>query len=220
MQDETAAQEEVSLRDYLDLLRRRSAIIIQTLVAALVIGIVVAVISSNVYSSTGQILVTPNSPTAAVIQNASDPLGGISNQSQVHNIATQLVVLMNGDLLSNAYKASGVGPGDGRVHPAVSPHGEEIDIIDISVEAHKPEIAQAVTENMMDLYIKEEAKQRGGDLDQAIKYAEQQLQESNNALKDYSLKLQAFENSNKVPGLPGASSRARYQPCRVRSGER
>ena len=196
MQDETAAQEEVSLRDYLDLLRRRSAIIIQTLVAALVIGIVVAVVSTNVYSSGGRLLVTPNVP---VVRNSTDPLGNISEQTQVHNIETQLEVLMNGDLLSEAYKASGVTPGDGRVHPSVSRRSEDIDIIDIGVEAHKSEIAQAVAENMMDIYIKEEAKSRTGDLGEAVKYAEQQLTESNAALKDYSLKLLAFENSHQVP---------------------
>ena len=198
MQDETAAQEEVSLRDYLDLLRRRSAIIIQTVVAALVIGIVVAVVSSNVYSSGGRLLVTPNT-AGAVVRNSTDPLGNISDQTQVHNIETQLEVLMNGDLLSEAYKASGVTPGDGRVHPFVSRRSEDIDIIDIGVEAHKPEVAQAVAENMMDIYIKEEAKSRTGDLGEAVKYAEQQLTESNAALKDYSLKLQAFENSHQVP---------------------
>ncbi len=199
MQDETVAQEEVSLRDYLDLLRRRSAIIIQTVVAALVIGIVVAVVSSNVYSSGGQLLVTSTSPASSVIQNTADPLASVSNQSQVHNIATQLVVLMNGDLLSKAYKAAGVPPGDTSVHPSVSPHGEEIDIIDIGVEANKPEIAQGVAQNMMELYLQKEAKERGGDLATSIEYAKDKLKEANNALEDNSKKLQAFENTTNVP---------------------
>ena len=206
MQDETVAQEEVSLRDYLDLLRRRSAIIIQTVVAAMVIGIVVAVVSSNVYSSGGRLLISPNAPSSTVIRNATDPLGSISDQTQVHNIETQLEVLMNGELLSDAYKASGVQPGDARVRPSVARRSEDIDIIDVGVEANKPEIAQAVAENMMDLYMKYEAKSRGGDLEEAIKYATQQLNESNAALDSYSRKLQAFENSNKVPDYAARES--------------
>ena len=198
MQDETVAQEEVSLRDYLDLLRRRSAIIIQTVVAALVIGLVVAVVSTNVYSSGGRLLIAPTTSVATnTAQSAADPIGTISNQNQVHNIETQLEVLMNGDLLADAYKASGTS-GDG-VHPGVSRRSEDVDIIDIGVEAPKPEVAQAVAENMMDLYMKYEAKSRTGDLDAAIGYATRQLAESNAALRENTRKLQAFENASNIP---------------------
>ena len=198
MQDETAAQDEVSLRDYLDLLRRRSAIIIQTVVAALVIGIVVAVVSTNVYSSGGRLLIQPTVSVATnTMQSANDPINTISTQGQVHNIETQLEVLMNTDLISDAYKASGTS-GEG-VHPNVGRRSEDIDIIDVSVEAPKPEVARDVAENMMDLYMKYEAKSRTGDLDAAIGYATKQLNESNAALKDNTQKLQAFEAAHNIP---------------------
>ena len=198
MQDETVAQEEVSLRDYLDLLRRRSAIIIQTVVAALIIGIVVAVVSTNVYSSGGRLLIAPTVSVATnTMQSNNDPINTISTQGQVHNIETQLEVLMNGDLLSDAYKASGTSGAD--VHPSVARRSEDVDIIDINVEAPKPEIAQSVAENMMDLYMKYEAKSRTGDLDAAIGYATRQLNESNAALRDNTQKLNAFEAAHKIP---------------------
>ena len=206
MQEDNAAQEEVSLRDYLDLLRRRVAIIIQTVVVALFIGIAVAVISSNVYSSGGRLLVQPPMAVNMAIRNNSDPIDGIMGEKQGHNIETQLEVLMNSALLTDAFKAAGISPGDGRVHPNVARRDENVDIIDIGVEANKPEVAQAVAENMMDLYIKREALDRVGDLDKAKEFATQQLAEANKAHKDYSLQLQALETRTRVPDYPGRLS--------------
>ena len=197
MQEETTAQEEVSLRDYLDLLRRRSAIIIQTVVAALVIGIVVAVVSSAVYSSGGRLLVAP-SVQGNVIRNASDPIEGIATNGSVHNVETQLEVLMNNQLVGDAYKAAGVTAGDPRVHVSVARRSEDIDIIDVSSEAHDPKVAQDVAENLMLLYIKEEGLQRTGDIDEAIKYAEKQIKDSNETWREASIQLQMFKAKNKT----------------------
>ena len=68
MHEEPVAQNEVSLREYLDLLRRRKAIIISTFVAALFIGVAAILISRPVFRSTGRLLVQPH----IVVANASE----------------------------------------------------------------------------------------------------------------------------------------------------
>src|SRR5580704_428788 len=110
MHDETMAQGEVSLRDYLNLLRRRSAIIIQTAIAVLIIGIIVALVSRPVYRSEGHLLVTPQNPTI-VTQNQADPFVGAFNNSAGHNVETQIQVLTTPQLLADAYRSAGLPPG-------------------------------------------------------------------------------------------------------------
>ena len=198
MHEETGAQEEVSLRDYLDLLRRRSAIIIQTCIAALVIGIVVAVMQSPVYKSSGRLLVTPPMQ-AAVMKDASDPLSSIAGQQGMHTIETQLEVLMNGKLLAEAYQAAGVAPGDPRVRVSVGRANEMVDIIDLSTEAHKPEIAADVTNNLMNSYIEEERKGRTGNTGDAIKYAEKSLQEAQTLWERAAQELQKYSLKTGTP---------------------
>ncbi len=210
MHEETGAQEEVSLRDYLDLLRRRSAIIVQTCIAALVIGIVVAVMQSPVYKSSGRLLVTPPMQSA-VVQNASDPLGAIANASNIHTIETQLEVILSGKLMGEAYQAAGVSPGDPRVRVSVGRTNENVDIIDIGVEAHKPEIAADVANNLMELYIKEERESRTGDITQAIKYADQELKEAQNSWERAAKGLRRYTDKAQTPDFDATMSSSSTQ---------
>lgn len=49
MEEEIRQSNDVSVRDYLDLLRRRKAIIIQTFVIVLVVGVMVTVMTKPLY---------------------------------------------------------------------------------------------------------------------------------------------------------------------------
>jgi uncharacterized protein involved in exopolysaccharide biosynthesis len=62
MHEEPVTQNEVSLREYFDLLRRRKAIIISTVIASVFIGFAAILISRPVYRSTGRLLFTPVNP--------------------------------------------------------------------------------------------------------------------------------------------------------------
>ena len=191
MQEETVAQEEVSLRDYLDLLRRRIAIIVQTCIAALVIGCAVAIMQTPVYKSTGRLLVTPP-VQQAVVRDSSDPISAIAVQGSSHNIDTQLEVLMNGTLRAKAYQAANVSPSDSSVNVNVGRANEMIDIIDLSVEAGKPTIAADVANNMMRLYIAEERTGRIGDISNAITFATKSLREAQSDWEKSSKDLQKY----------------------------
>ncbi len=193
------AQGEVSLRDYLNLLRRRSAIIVQTAVAVLIIGIVVALVSRPVYRSEGHLLVTPQNPTL-VTKDSTDPFSEVFNSSATHNVETQIQVLTTPQLLADAYKTAGLAPGDPRVQVNVS-NEKDIDIINIATEAHSPTAAADVTNNLMQLYIDQSNKTRNGDLEKAIKYAESQLVDVTEEWKQAAMALQKFEQKTNIVSL-------------------
>jgi capsular exopolysaccharide synthesis family protein len=197
MHEETMAQGEISLRDYLDLLRRRSSVILQVFAVALGVGIVVALFSRPVYSGGGRLLVTPQNPTF-VTTNASDPFSSSFNYSAGHNIETQIQVLMTPELMADAYRASNLAAGDPRVSVGIS-NEKEIDIINVTTEAFSPTVAADVTNNLMRLYIDREKQERSGDLDKAVKFADQALNDANAAWATAAKKLQAFQNRTHVP---------------------
>jgi capsular exopolysaccharide synthesis family protein len=217
MQEETMVQGEVSLRDYLNLLRRRSAIIVQTAVAVLIIGIVVALVSRPVYRSEGHLLVTPQNPTL-ITRDSTDPFSEVFNNSATHNVETQIQVLTTPQLLADAYKAAGLAPGDPRVQVNVS-NEKDIDIINISCEAHSPTAAADVTNNLMQLYIDQSNKARNGDLDKAIKYAESQLVDVTEDWKKAAVELQKFENKTKIVDLDKALLEQSDQVANLQSRE-
>ncbi len=196
MHEETLAQNEVSLRDYFDLLRRRKWTIIQTMLAVLLIGVIVALMSRPVYRSAGRLLITPQSPTLFT-QNTSDPFSAIFTNSASHNIETQMQVLSTPELLGEAYKAAGQNPGDPRVNVSIN-NDKDIDIIDVATEAHTPAAAKDVTNNLMDLYKVQDQKNRTGDLDTALTYAKSQYNDANKEWADVSAALQKFQDRTHV----------------------
>ncbi|HZP82359.1 MAG TPA: polysaccharide biosynthesis tyrosine autokinase [Chthonomonadaceae bacterium] len=208
MQDETLGQGEVSLRDYLDLLRRRSATILYTAALVLIVGIIIALVSRPVYSASGRLLVTQQNPQLEM-NDLRNPFAGALTTSAGHNIETQIQVLTTSELMGDAYKASGQMPGDPRINVSISSE-KDIDIINITTEAPTATAAADVTNNLMNLYIKQESDRRNKDLDTAIQFAEDQLKEANAAWARAASELKKFQDNNQVTDLDKAAT-AQYQ---------
>src|SRR3954470_532402 len=110
MEEKNSAVPEVSIRDYVDMLRRRKAIVIQTFVVVFVIGAVVTFMSKPVYRTSTRILVEGNG--SGVSTNGSgDPLQGFQNREVTHDVLTQLEILQGAELMRQAYVDAGVPPG-------------------------------------------------------------------------------------------------------------
>lgn len=208
MQDETLAQGEVSLRDYLDLLRRRSATILYTAALVLIVGIIIALVSRPIYSAGGRLLVTQQNPQLEM-NDLRNPFAGALTTSSGHNIETQIQVLTTPELMSDAYKAAGQAPGDPRINVSISSE-KDIDIINLTTEAHTATAAADVTNNLMQLYIAKEKADRNKDLDTAIAFAEDQLKEANAAWARAASQLKTFQDNNHVTDLDKAAT-AQYQ---------
>jgi polysaccharide biosynthesis transport protein len=198
MQEEPVAQNEISLREYLELLRRRKMVIIQTFLAALLIGIVVAFVTRPVYRSTGRLLVTAQSNQMLLQRAGEDPLSRLIESGSMLTLETQLEVLMTPELLSKAYSNAGMNLDDKRVKVAVSRAGDQVDIIDVSTEAHQATIAEGVTNNLMSLYIAQDTKWRTGDIDESIKYAISELNKAEKDWRDASIKLDNYQQRVKL----------------------
>jgi polysaccharide biosynthesis transport protein len=203
MHEEPVAENEVSFREYLDLLRRRKAIIISTFVAALFIGVAAVLISRPVYRSTGRLLVAPNNPTMMMRDAGNDPLNYIGSQRQLHNIETQLQVLLTPQLIANAYQAVNLPATDPRAKVNVERVNDEVDIIDVIAEAHNPAIAAGIANNLMNLYIAQDEEWRNGDIKTSIKYAEKELEASNRRWNNDQIALTNYRRKEQITDFVG-----------------
>src|ERR1041385_6456042 len=100
MHDEIAPQSsELTLRDYMDLLRRRRAIVIQTFMVVFVLGVAITFMAKPIYRTSARILVEGKTFALQAVDN-SNPLSGIFMADTGHDIATQIEVLKGDKVLS------------------------------------------------------------------------------------------------------------------------
>src|SRR5579872_4733706 len=101
---------DTSLRDYLDLLRRRKKIILQTFMIIVIFGLALTVLTRPLYRTSSRILVEGKEVTFAQV-NTSDPLNGLFIPDNGHDVNTQIEVLQGDKVQADAYKLAGVRPG-------------------------------------------------------------------------------------------------------------
>src|SRR5438874_7744622 len=145
---------EVNLRDYLDVLRRRKAIMLQTFVVVLAVGILTTLLSRPVYEATAKLLVVASAPQVQMITQ-DNPLSQILQQTQPDSVATQMEVLQSVPFLKSAReRADGYHGGprgrdrqDESVRVAVV---ENTNVIKVSVQSrdalYSADLANAILE--------------------------------------------------------------------------
>src|SRR4051794_40427611 len=99
---------EVNLREYLDVLRRRKAIMVQTFIVVLAVGIVTTLLAKPVYEASAKLLVTAAQPSMTMVAN-ENPLAQLMVGTQPDSVATQVEELQTGRFLGEATQAAAAG---------------------------------------------------------------------------------------------------------------
>ena len=141
----------VSLQEYLMILRRRRAIILQAFVLILVIGVAETLMTKPVYQASARLLVDAPSMNVSTV-DSSNPLSGILAMTPQQSVATQVEVLQSPPLLQKV--AQETGP----AQISVSAVGAT-DIIEADAEATDPKIAAAAPNVLLQLYIQQDVDQ-------------------------------------------------------------
>ncbi len=190
---------ELSLRDYMDLLRRRKAIVIQTFMVVFVLGVTVSFMAKPVYRTSARILVEGHSYNLASF-SADNPLAGLFTSDSGHDILTQLEVLQGDRVLADAYK-------DGDV-PAGSAHLDvrqvnSTDVIELQVESSTPTYAERLAKALPNTYLNYVTGNRKKELNDAFNFTSLRLKEENDKLTSAEL---AYERFKKSAGITNLSS--------------
>ncbi len=197
MEETNPQTSELSLRDYMDLLRRRKAIVIQTFMVVFVLGVAVTFMAKPVYRTSARILVEGRT-LAVASYDASNPLVGLFTPDSGHDIATQLEVLQGDRVLADAYK-------DGDV-PAGSAHLDVrqvngTDVIELLVESTTPTYAERLAKALPNTYLNYVTGNRKKEVNDAYNFASTRLKEENDKLTAAELAYERFKHNAGIADL-------------------
>ena len=197
--EETTTQQtsELSLRDYMDLLRRRKAIVIQTFMVVFVLGVAVTFMAKPVYRTSARILVEGR--TYNVAQYSSDnPLVGLFTPDSGHDILTQLEVLQGDRVLADAYKDGDVPPGSAHLEVR---QVNGTDVIELLVESNTPTYAERLAKALPNTYLNYVTGNRKKEVNDAYNFASLRLKEENDKLTQAELTYERFKKSAGISNL-------------------
>lgn len=187
---------EMTLRDYLDILRRRKTVVLATLLAVILLAVAYLVLTRPVYQSTARILVEDESATITR-RDANDPFGDLA-PTPTPNVVTQIELLQGENLLAQAYKNAGVPRTAATVRvKQVSDTG----VLQLIVESHQPRYAERLAKSLPEAYLRYVHGNRSREVSDALRFAQNRLQAENDKLAKAELALQRFKQSTQIVSL-------------------
>ena len=198
MDDETKASgSEVTMRDYVDMLRRRRAIIIQTFCVVFVVGIIVTFMTKPLYRTTTRILVEGKSVFVSSSIQAIHS-GTCSPRMPAIASMSQLEVLEGEQVLNDAYKEAGVKPGTVKIQAKQSGN---TDVIEITAESNNQDAAKQVADALPKVYLNYVLGNRSTELDNALKFARDRKADEERKLTAAEQELQQFREKSHVTNV-------------------
>jgi len=190
----TWASSEISIRDYLNIVRRRKLVIVITALVVFAVGAVVTFRTPPTYRSTTRLLLDTGPPGFA--QYMGDPmLSQFFVQSNAADIDTQMEVLQSEGVLSATYREAGVTPGS--VNLIVSQAGTT-NVLDVAAESTNPEAARRFLDALPRVYIKNVTWNRKEEINNAIEFMRERVKEETEKLRQVQAELQALRQVSKV----------------------
>jgi len=182
-----------SLQEYLAILRRRRAVILQAFVLISAVGVVLALLAKPVYQSSAKLLVEGPSYNMNTL-DSSNPLSSLFQISQQQTVDTQVEVLQAQPLLDEA--AALAGPAS----LAVS-NLKDTNVIEVTAEAGSAKTAADAPNTLLKLFIAQDTNQNLGEMEQARRFIVQQGALTHRKLVDSETALKDFKEKNHLPEL-------------------
>jgi len=194
IEEPVAQPADISLRDYIDILRRRKAIVLQTFVVVVAVGVVLTLMAKPLYQSTARILV--EGVTYAFAQyDATNPLSSLFVPPPGHAVETQIEVLQSEKVLEDAYRTAKLPPAS--VQLTVEQVGDT-DVVEIRAVSENPEHAQKLAEALPQVYLKYVTGNRKSELHRSLEFAQARLREETAKLDQAEAAMHRFKSRSRV----------------------
>jgi polysaccharide biosynthesis transport protein len=189
---------EVSLNDYLDIIRRRRWIIIQTFAVVTAIGLITTMMATPIYRATAKLKVEA-SPLTISTQNTENPLSSILAQAQPDSVETQIQMLQTEPFIQRVFRKAGVVMAPGRTAPEIRISNiDRTNVIVALVESPRPREAQRVANAMLELHSEESLDISTQGLKEALRFATREVKNARRVLDNAETRLENFRRRNHV----------------------
>ncbi len=193
MEPDTEQSVGFSLQDYLAILRRRRAIIIQAFILITVIGVAQALIAKNVFQSSAKLLVEGPALNLNTVDSAN-PLSSLFQISQQQTVDTQVEVLQSQPLLDQVIKQ--VGP----AQITVATVGQT-NVIAVAAESNDPKTAAAAPNTLLNLYITQNTNAELAEMERARQFVLTQGKQAHDRLNATENALKTFQEKTHIANL-------------------
>ena len=193
MEPDTEQSAGFSLQDYLAILRRRRAIIIQAFILITVIGVAQALIAKNTYQASAKLLVEGQAYSLNTVDSAN-PLSSLFQISQQQTVDTQVEVLQSQPLLDQVVK---------QVGPATLSVAEvgQTNVIAVAAESNDPRVAAAAPNTLLSLYITQNTDAELAEMERARQFVQAQGKQAHDRLNATENALKTFQETTHIADL-------------------
>lgn len=192
---------DVTIKDYLEVLRRRKALFIQVFVLVMAVGVVVTLLSKPVYETRAKLLVPVASSSINVI-DAKNPLANVMATYQPDSVATQMEMLQAEPFQNEVRLRARVQPRPGIEPPFVKVENlDGTNIIQVTVEGGDPQEITRYANAMLKVHREKTNSFASQGLDKTLELTEKALKEADRTLDDADKKLLSFRESHRVVQL-------------------
>jgi polysaccharide biosynthesis transport protein len=193
------APEEISLQQYLDVIRRRRWTIVNTVVAVLVLGAIATALMTPIYQAEAKLLVLATAPQINAM-NTENPLVDLLAMAQPESVDTQIEVLRSQPFIDEVLHASHV-PTDKR-EPQVRVAGvKDTNVIDVKVQSPDPQTAARVANTMLAHYLDRTTLLSLQEIGRARAFVQKEAQKARGALQKAEDALTQFRQENRIAQL-------------------
>ena len=182
-----------SLPDFLAVLQRRRAIILQAFVLIAVVGCVQALLAKNVYQASAKLLVEGPSYNLSTV-DSTNPLSSLFEMSQQQTVDTQVEVLQAAPLLDQVEMQAGTAA------ISVAAVGQT-NVIGVTAESGDPKVAAAAPNTLLKLFIAQDVENRLGEMEQARQFVLKQGAQARGTLRAAESKLKRFKQQSHIAEL-------------------
>ncbi len=219
MQTVTWSSSEISLRDYVNIIKRRRLVIILAALVIFGVGAVSTYLTKPVYRSVTRMLVDAAPNRYGPYQG--DPLlSQFFMQSNVGDISTQIEVIKSEGVLAAAFRESGVPAGS--VSVSVAQAGQT-SVLDIAAESTNADSARRFLDALPRVYVKNITWNRKEEINNAIEFMRARVIEETDQLRQVQTELQRLRQLSKVYSVTeGTKEMVRLQSdavLQIRKGE-
>src|SRR5438270_3642414 len=161
---------DVSLNDYLQIVRRLYWIIVQTFAVVTAIGLITTMMTTPIYRATAKLKVDA-SPLTISTQNTDNPLSSILSQAQPDSVETQMQLLQVEPFIERVLKAAGVTTRAGRPEPEIKVSNiDRTNVIVVQVDSPSPREAAMIAQKLLELHRAETRASSTDNLKQALDF--------------------------------------------------